>query len=159
MTNPTKTRRRFTPQQRQEAVELCLSEGLSCTAVAQRLGLPNSSLAKWVRQARIDRGDFLNRVSSPARKGLNWPGCARKTASSGGRRIFSGWRQRTLPRSSCRREVSPDRGPLRPLLHGLALPAAGRGPQRLLRLAATAAQPGSTGPGERSHHSPAPGRV
>jgi len=26
--------------------------------VAQRLGLPNSSLAKWVRQARIDRGDF-----------------------------------------------------------------------------------------------------
>ena len=58
MTNPTKTRRRFTAQQRQEAVELCLSEGLSCTAVAQRLGLPNSSLAKWVRLARIDRGDF-----------------------------------------------------------------------------------------------------
>jgi hypothetical protein len=26
--------------------------------VAQRLGLPNSRLAKWVRQARIDRGDF-----------------------------------------------------------------------------------------------------
>lgn len=56
MTNPTKTRRRFTAQQRQEAVELCLSEGLSCTAVAQRLGLPNSSLAKWVRQARIALG-------------------------------------------------------------------------------------------------------
>jgi transposase len=58
MTNPTKTRRRLTEQQRQEAVELCLTEGLSCSAVAQRLGLPNSSLAKWVRQARIDRGDF-----------------------------------------------------------------------------------------------------
>jgi len=58
MTNPTKTRRRFTAQQRQEAVELCLSEGLSCTAVAQTLGLPVSSLAKWVRQARVDRGDF-----------------------------------------------------------------------------------------------------
>ena len=54
----TKTRRRFTAQQKDEAVALCLSEGLSCTAVAQRLGLPNSSLAKWVRQARIDRGDF-----------------------------------------------------------------------------------------------------
>ena len=26
--------------------------------MAQRLGIPISSLAKWVRQARIDRGDF-----------------------------------------------------------------------------------------------------
>jgi transposase-like protein len=58
MTNPTKTRRRLTAQQKAEAVARCLSEGLSCTAVVQRLGLPNSSLAKWVRQARIDRGDF-----------------------------------------------------------------------------------------------------
>jgi len=58
MTNPTKTRRRFTAQQKQEAIELCLREGLSCNAVAQRLGLSTSSLAKWVRQARIDRGDF-----------------------------------------------------------------------------------------------------
>ncbi|MCP9849049.1 transposase [Cyanobium sp. Morenito 9A2] len=47
MTNPTKTRRRFTAQQKQEAIELCLSEGLSCTADVQRLGLPVSSLAKW----------------------------------------------------------------------------------------------------------------
>ncbi len=58
MTNPTKTRRRFTAMQKQEAIELCLSEGLSCTAVAQRLELTNSSLAKWVRQARMERGDF-----------------------------------------------------------------------------------------------------
>jgi len=53
MTNPTKTRRRFTDQQKQEAIALCLTEGLSCTEVAQRLGLPNSSLAKWVRLARL----------------------------------------------------------------------------------------------------------
>ena len=58
MTIPTKSRRQFTAQQKQEAIELCLSENLSCRAVAQRLGLPISSLAKWVRQARIDRGDF-----------------------------------------------------------------------------------------------------
>jgi transposase-like protein len=58
MTNPTKTRRRFTEQQKAEAVALCLSEGFSWQAVAQRLGFPNSSLAKWVRQARIDRGDI-----------------------------------------------------------------------------------------------------
>jgi transposase-like protein len=37
-------------------VEICLQEGLSCNTVAERLGLPSSSLARWVRQARIDRG-------------------------------------------------------------------------------------------------------
>ena len=58
MTITTMSRRRFPAQQKAEAVALCLSEGLSCSAVAQRLGLPSSSLAKWVRQARIDRGDF-----------------------------------------------------------------------------------------------------
>ncbi|QPN56622.1 transposase [Synechococcus sp. CBW1107] len=56
MTNPTRSRRRFTAQQKAEAVEFCLQEGLSCNTVAQRLGLPSSSLARWVRQARIDRG-------------------------------------------------------------------------------------------------------
>jgi len=34
---------------------------------------------------------------------------------------FSGWRQRTFPRSSCRREVLRDRGPLRPFFCGLAV--------------------------------------
>ena len=56
MTNPTRTRRRFTAQLKAEAVELCLQEGLSCNTVAERLGLPSSSLGRWVRQARIDRG-------------------------------------------------------------------------------------------------------
>ncbi|WP_231594906.1 transposase [Synechococcus sp. CBW1107] len=44
MTNPTRSRRRFTAQQKAEAVEFCLQEGLSCNTVAQRLGLPSSSL-------------------------------------------------------------------------------------------------------------------
>ena len=61
MTNPTRTRRRFTAQQKAEAVELCLQEGLSCNAVSERLGLPSSSLARWVRQARIDRGQAGHR--------------------------------------------------------------------------------------------------
>ncbi len=30
MTNPTRLRRRFTAQQKAEAVELCLQEGISC---------------------------------------------------------------------------------------------------------------------------------
>ena len=40
-------------------MELCLQEGLFCNAVAQRLGLPSSSLARWLRQARIDRGQAV----------------------------------------------------------------------------------------------------
>lgn len=61
-------------------MELCLQEGLSCSAVAERLGLPSSSLALVIR------------ACSPARRGLNWPGSAKRTESTGGRSIFSGWR-------------------------------------------------------------------
>jgi len=75
MTNPTKSRRRFTAQQKQEAIDLCLQEGLSCNAVAQRLGLPTSSLARWVRQARIDLGQAALRdqglLTSEERAELN----------------------------------------------------------------------------------------
>lgn len=56
ITTPTKIRRRFTPQQKDDAVALCLQAGLSSNAIVQRLGLPSSSLARWVRQTRIDRG-------------------------------------------------------------------------------------------------------
>ena len=65
MTNPNRARRRFTLQQKEEAVALCLAEGLTCTAVAQRLGIPVSSLAKWVRQARIDRGELSGSGQGP----------------------------------------------------------------------------------------------
>jgi transposase-like protein len=75
MTDPTRTRRRFTAQQKAEAVERCLQEGLSCNAVAQRLGLPFSSLSRWVRQARIDRGQAVPRdqglLTSEERAELN----------------------------------------------------------------------------------------
>ena len=46
-------------------MELCLREHLSCNEVASRLNLPASSLARWLRQARIDRGEQL-----PADRGL-----------------------------------------------------------------------------------------
>ena len=65
MNNPNRARRRFTPQQKEEAVAICLAEGLTCTAVAQRLGIPVSSLAKWVRQARIDRGELSDSGQGP----------------------------------------------------------------------------------------------
>ncbi len=70
----TMSRRRLR-QQMAEAVALCLSGRLSCAAVAQRLGPPNSSLDKWVRQARIDRviSARLIKGSSPAMKGQSCP--------------------------------------------------------------------------------------
>jgi transposase len=75
MNTPTRTRRRLAAQQKAEAVELCLQERLSCNAVAERLGLPTSSLARWVRQARIDRGQAGPRdqglLSSDERAELN----------------------------------------------------------------------------------------
>jgi transposase-like protein len=98
MTNPTKTRRQFTEQQKQEAVALCMQEGLPCNAVAQRLGLHSSSLARWVRQARIDSGQAGPRdhgILTPARSALSSIASVGRTGNSGGRRIFSGWRQRT----------------------------------------------------------------
>ena len=64
----TKTGRRFTAQQKAEAVALCLQEGLSCNAEAQRLGLPSSSLARWVRQAR-SIGTDRSRPERPERPG------------------------------------------------------------------------------------------
>ena len=130
MTNPTRTRRRFTAQQKAEAVELCLQEGLSCNAVAERLGLPTSSLARWVRQARIDRGQAGPRdqglLSSDERAELNR--LRKEVRELRREKDFSGWRQRTLRKSSCRREVLPNRSAHRSLLGGLAVPAAGCGP-------------------------------
>ncbi len=48
MTNPTRTRSRFTPPQKAEAVELCLQESLSCDAVAElnRLRKENRELRR-----------------------------------------------------------------------------------------------------------------
>ena len=48
MTTPTKARRRFMAQQKQEAVALCLSEGLDSKSKVQRLGPLIISLNKWI---------------------------------------------------------------------------------------------------------------
>jgi len=103
MNSPSKTRRRFTAQQKVEAVELCLQEGLSCNAVAQRLGLPSSSLTCWLRHARIDRGQSGPKdqglLSSEERAELNR--LRKENRELRRKNVFSGWRQRTLPKSSC----------------------------------------------------------
>ncbi len=51
---------------------------LSCNAFAERLGLPTSSLARWVRQAGP-----VPKVCSPATSAPSSTGPARRTVSSG----------------------------------------------------------------------------
>jgi len=44
-------RRSFTPEFKQEAVDLCRRTGKSECQVARELGLPQSTLNRWMRQA------------------------------------------------------------------------------------------------------------
>ena len=102
MTNPTKTRRRCTAQQKQGVVEERLTEGLRSIAVALLLGVGNSCQAKWVRQTRLDRGD-----SNPPEQGQRTsdgrakPARLRKTIRKlRGETIVSSWRHYILPKST-----------------------------------------------------------
>lgn len=49
-------RRTFGPEFRAEAVRLVLEEGLSQARVVKDLNISQSSLSRWVKQARIDAG-------------------------------------------------------------------------------------------------------
>ena len=54
---PGRTRRRFTKEFKADAVALVLDGDRSIASVARDLGIGESNLGNWVRQARIDRGD------------------------------------------------------------------------------------------------------
>ena len=54
MDTMTRQRRRFTPQQKAEAIALCQSEGLAIQEAASRLGIHPSCLGRWLRQAGIE---------------------------------------------------------------------------------------------------------
>lgn len=49
-----KKRRRFSPQQKAQAVELARTSGKSIAELARDLDLTPSALANWVKQAGID---------------------------------------------------------------------------------------------------------
>jgi transposase len=51
-----RTRRKFTDEYKARAVRLVLKEGQKAAQVARDLGLIESVLHSWVRQAKIDRG-------------------------------------------------------------------------------------------------------
>ena len=50
-------RRRFTPEQKAQAVEIYRKSGKSVTEVARDLDLTASALGNWVKQADIDAGN------------------------------------------------------------------------------------------------------
>jgi transposase-like protein len=54
MSTMTRQRRRFTPQQKAEAIALCQSEGLTILEASKRLGIHATCLGCWIRQAEID---------------------------------------------------------------------------------------------------------
>ena len=57
--NALSSPRRYSDQQKAEAIDFCLKENLSCAKAAQRLGLHPSILSRWLRQYRIDQGEAL----------------------------------------------------------------------------------------------------
>ena len=54
---PGRVRRSFSKKFKADAVSLVLDEDRSVRSVADALGIGASSLAAWVRQARVDRGE------------------------------------------------------------------------------------------------------
>lgn len=52
-----RTRRSFPKEFKADAVALVLDEGRTIASVARSLGVGESNLGNWVRQARIDRGE------------------------------------------------------------------------------------------------------
>ncbi len=61
-----RTRRKFTPEFKRDAVEMVLSSGRPIAEVAAELGLYDSTLGNWVRQAKVDRGEREGTTSADA---------------------------------------------------------------------------------------------
>jgi transposase len=54
---PPPRRREFTPEFKRDAVELVRLSGRPIAEVARELGIWDSTLGNWVKQARIDAGE------------------------------------------------------------------------------------------------------
>jgi transposase len=50
--NARRTRRKFTPEFKDDAVSLVLEQGYSCAEVARRLDVPENNVNRWVRKCR-----------------------------------------------------------------------------------------------------------
>lgn len=52
-----RTKRRYTKEQKEDAVRLVRVSGQSISRTAEDLGIPQNTLQNWVRQAKIDTGE------------------------------------------------------------------------------------------------------
>ena len=67
-----KPRRTFTDEQKAEAVRIVGQSGKPVSQVAKEMGLTESALRKWVKQAQIDRaGDRQGALTSAERQELH----------------------------------------------------------------------------------------
>jgi transposase len=61
---PVRRRRSFSPEFKRDAVAMVLEEGRTIASVARTLNVGETSLGKWVMQARVDRGEREGLTSS-----------------------------------------------------------------------------------------------
>lgn len=67
-----KPRRTFTDEQKAEAVQIVHQSGKPVSQVAREMGLTESALRKWVKQAQIDvSGEGQGQLTSAERQELN----------------------------------------------------------------------------------------
>ena len=67
-----KPRRLFTDEQKAEAVKIVNQSGKPVSQVAKEMGLTESALRKWVKQAQIDhQSDPQGKLASAERQELN----------------------------------------------------------------------------------------
>jgi transposase len=67
-----KPSRKFTAEQKADAVRIVVQSGKTVHQVAKEMGLTESALRRWVKQAQIDQqSDPQGRLTSSERKELN----------------------------------------------------------------------------------------
>lgn len=64
----TKPRRRFTPEQKAEAVKIVTQSGKFISQIAKEMGLTENALRNWVKQAQIDQTAAPNSALTTAER-------------------------------------------------------------------------------------------
>ncbi len=77
-----RTRRKFSAEFKRDAVELVLTGGKSVAEAARDLGMDDSTLGNWVKQARIDRGQQEG-LSTPGTDSIDRVGAGEREAAHG----------------------------------------------------------------------------